>query len=179
MAMFTISLLLCAAFALSGAAEDTTVMENHMEQSSPAEVVKAERWSRDSCPPGWLKYGARCFMFVRSGKTWMNAERYCVHFGANLASIHSSEEYHFVQELIILQTEDFTPAWIGGFDAVQNRVWLWSDGSRFDYRNWVTGEPNNSGGREPCMMMNNGGEKRWNDIQCESIFPSVCSKRLC
>lgn len=42
-----------------------------------------------------------------------------MHFGANLASIHSSEEYHFVQELIILQTEDFTPAWIGGFDAVQ------------------------------------------------------------
>ncbi|KAK6323702.1 hypothetical protein J4Q44_G00060410 [Coregonus suidteri] len=159
MAMFTISLLLCSAFALSGATEDTNVMENNMEQSSPAEVevMKVERWSRSSCPPGWLEYGARCFMFVRSGKTWMNAERYCVHFGANLASVHSSEEYHFVQEVIRLQTEDFTPAWIGGFDAVQNRVWLWSDGSKFDYRNWLMGEPNNAGGREPCMMMNFGG----------------------
>ncbi|XP_070996125.1 ladderlectin-like [Oncorhynchus clarkii lewisi] len=161
MAMSTISLLLSAAFGLNGAAG----------------AKGAE--SRSQCPTGWFQFGSRCIMFVDNTRTWLLAERYCVHFGANLASIHSSEEYHFVQELIILQTEDFTPAWIGGFDAVQNRVWLWSDGSRFDYRNWLTGEPNNVGGREPCMMMNDGGEKRWNDIQCGSIFPSVCSKRLC
>ena len=33
---------------------------------------------------------------------------------------------------------------------------MWTDGSRFDYRRWGTGEPNNVG-VENCIEMNWGG----------------------
>ncbi|XP_045065313.1 ladderlectin-like [Coregonus clupeaformis] len=143
------------------------------------EAEEVETQSR-SCPSGWTRYGSRCFMFVSTQRTWLEAERYCVHFGANLASVHSSAEHHFVQELVRRHTNDLTYAWIGGFDHVQNRVWLWSDGSRLDYTSWHTGEPNNyNGKREPCLMMNWGGEKRWNDGNCGDKYSSVCVKRIC
>ena len=35
----------------------------------------------------------------------------------------------------------------------QESVWLWSDGSKFDFKGWAKGEPNNAGG-ENCMEMN-------------------------
>ncbi|CAB1320999.1 unnamed protein product, partial [Coregonus sp. 'balchen'] len=114
---------------------------------------------------------------------------HCVSIGANLASVHSSAEYQFLQEVVGSKIGGSSTTWIGGFDAVQveythisvDRLWFWSDGSEFDYQNWKKGEPNNSGGREPCMVMNWGGynEYRWNDINCGNSFPSVCSKRIC
>ncbi len=48
----------------------------------------------------------------------------------------------------------------GGNDNVhvlQNDIWFWSDGSKFEYTYWRTSEPNNSGGVEHCVVMGNGG----------------------
>ncbi|XP_038821911.1 ladderlectin isoform X1 [Salvelinus namaycush] len=182
MVMLTISLLLCAAVALSGA----TVLELfqdfeqalHLGAKGAEEgVVAAE--NRNQCPTGWFQFGSRCFMFVETARSWPLAERHCVSLGANLASLHSSAEYQFLQEVVESKTGGFSTTWIGGFDAVQDRLWFWSDGSEFDYQNWKKGEPNNSGGREPCIVINWGDEYRWNDINCRNIFPSVCSKRIC
>lgn len=39
----------------------------------------------------------------------------------------------------------------------QNKLWFWSDGSKFDYQSWGQGEPNNYGGNEHCLQMNAGG----------------------
>uniref|UniRef100_A0AAY5K8F0 C-type lectin domain-containing protein n=1 Tax=Esox lucius TaxID=8010 RepID=A0AAY5K8F0_ESOLU len=77
---------------------------------------------------------------------------HCLTLGANLVSVHSPEESHF-----LLQLTDGSPAWVGGSDAVQNRQWFWSDGSTFGYQNWAKGEPNNfNSTREPCIEMNYG-----------------------
>lgn len=43
----------------------------------------------------------------------------------------------------------------------QDRLWFWSDGSKFDHEIWAEGEPNNNNGaREPCIQMNFGGTVR-------------------
>ncbi|XP_062309627.1 ladderlectin-like [Osmerus eperlanus] len=150
--------------------------EERLEEEETGEVrVSDGADSRSSCPSGWTRYGSRCYLFVRSARTWAAAERYCVHFGANLASVHSSLEYHFLQEVVIRETSDFSPVWLGGSDAVENLVWFWSDGSRFDYQNWARTEPNNEGGDEECMVMNAGGEYRWNDIKCGNHYYFICS----
>ncbi|XP_071372769.1 C-type mannose receptor 2-like [Centroberyx affinis] len=140
-AMLTI-FLLCALFALSGA--------------TGAEELGDGVESRSGCPSGWSQYGSRCFVFISSSSTWPEAEQHCLHFGANLASIHSFGEYHFIQETVRRSTGGFPRTWIGGADAFQNFLWFWSDGSRFDYQLWGSKEPNNYGNTEHCVEMNYG-----------------------
>ncbi|CDQ71812.1 ladderlectin-like isoform X1 [Oncorhynchus mykiss] len=143
-------------------------------------------------------------MFVQTARTWPEAERHCMFLGANLASVHSSEESQFLQAVVLIKTGDFPLTWIGGYDAVQanvekDRLWFWSDGSKFDHQNWAKDEPNNyKGAREPCVQMNFGGtvsplsftdpfiklnvihsKDAWNDELCGRRYPSVCSIRNC
>uniref|UniRef100_A0A8C7G1Q6 C-type lectin domain-containing protein n=1 Tax=Oncorhynchus kisutch TaxID=8019 RepID=A0A8C7G1Q6_ONCKI len=198
MTMLTSLLLLSAAFALGDA-------QSLMEE--------------DLCPSGWTKYGSRCLMFVKTTRSWPEAERYCVslgdqlvsvpnvvkYLGANLASVHSSEEDQFLQALVLVKTVDFPPTWIGGCYSVEDRRWFWSDGSDFDHQNWAKGRPG-AGARESCVHINFGGtvnsvsviklnlflvnltfllctaessgQQRWDNALCERSLPSVCSLRL-
>ncbi|XP_078146311.1 ladderlectin-like [Centroberyx gerrardi] len=134
--------------------------------------------SDPSCALGWSPYGSRCFIFNNNPVNWVQAEQHCLTLGANLASVHSLEEYEFIQEMVKGSSGGLPETWIGGSDNAQDRTWFWSDGSSFDYQHWNSGEPNNLGGRQPCIEMNYGGEKGWNDWTCESEFTSVCAKRL-
>ncbi|XP_044192218.1 ladderlectin-like [Thunnus albacares] len=128
--------------------------------------------SRDSCFPGWYPYGSRCFKFFSSPKTWIDAENYCLYFGANLASIHNPGEYEFITELA--SKNSFPSFWIGGSDAVKSLKWLWSDGSIVYYNNWASGEPNESKGLENCIEMLPQG---WNDRSCGISSPFICATR--
>jgi len=40
-------------------------------------------------------------------------------YDANLASVHSNDEYMLIQNLVRYETGGSTRAWIGGHDAVQ------------------------------------------------------------
>ncbi|XP_042560807.1 ladderlectin-like [Clupea harengus] len=107
----------------------------------------------ETCPQHWTPYGTRCFQFVSTARTWAESESHCVAMGGNLASVHSIAEYSFIQELIRKRTQGAPRTWIGGYDAAQEGLWFWSDGSRFDYTNWAPGQPDNAGG-EHCVEMN-------------------------
>uniref|UniRef100_A0A674B2M6 C-type lectin domain-containing protein n=1 Tax=Salmo trutta TaxID=8032 RepID=A0A674B2M6_SALTR len=98
------------------------------------------------------------------------------YLGANLASVHSSEEDQFLQ--LLVKIVGFPPTWIGGFYSVKDRRWLWSDGSDFDHQNWAKGRPGDVGAGETCIHINFGGQKRWNNALCGRSLPSVCSLRL-
>uniref|UniRef100_A0A3B3X957 C-type lectin domain-containing protein n=1 Tax=Poecilia mexicana TaxID=48701 RepID=A0A3B3X957_9TELE len=82
----------------------------------------------------------------------------CISLGANLASIHSSGEHIFLKELVNSKKGSYQRTWVGGHDAVKEGVWMWSDGSKFDYTKWGSGEPNNVAGNEHCMEINIAGE---------------------
>uniref|UniRef100_A0A8C9ZB70 C-type lectin domain-containing protein n=1 Tax=Sander lucioperca TaxID=283035 RepID=A0A8C9ZB70_SANLU len=113
-----------------------------------------------SCPPGWTQFGSRCFSFNFQGKSWVDAEvHFCKAAGGNLASVHSEEEHVFLRTFINQVTGENQTSWIGGFDSVQEGVWMWSDGSTFDYKQWGAGEPS-SGGTDHCLEMNYKGKKQ-------------------
>ncbi|XP_039674891.1 galactose-specific lectin nattectin-like [Perca fluviatilis] len=131
----------------------------------------------DPCPPGWTQFGSRCFSFNFQGKSWIDAENFCKAAGGNLASVHSEEEYEFLRTFINQVTSENKNSWIGGSDSVQEGVWIWSDGSTFDYKHWGPGQPDNAGGAENCLEMNHNG-LNWNDGQCNKILHFACSKNL-
>uniref|UniRef100_A0A8C6SEX0 C-type lectin domain-containing protein n=1 Tax=Neogobius melanostomus TaxID=47308 RepID=A0A8C6SEX0_9GOBI len=103
------------------------------------------------CPEGWSPFGTRCFKFFNTKATWTVAEKSCQSHGANLASIHSTEENTFIVALINQATGENRRTWIGAQDAIQEGQWMWSDGSVWDYLNWRTGEPNNHGGTSTSL----------------------------
>uniref|UniRef100_A0A3Q0QZQ1 C-type lectin domain-containing protein n=1 Tax=Amphilophus citrinellus TaxID=61819 RepID=A0A3Q0QZQ1_AMPCI len=117
-----------------------------------------------SCPPGWTPWLDRCFYYVAKPMIWGDAQRNCQSMKANLASVHSLEEYQVIQKVIS--------------DASKEGYWFWMDGTRLIYANWCPGEPNNTSGNESCMEMNFSGNKCMNDQGCSSKFPSVCVGRI-
>jgi len=132
---------------------------------------------RNNCPDFWYSFNGRCYKYIATQMTWIDAELHCVSEGGNLVSIHSQEEENFVKHLI----RNFDPAegvnWIGLTDAQRNDAWLWSDGSEVNFSSWNPGEPNNSGGSEECVHTNWGTDKKWNDKECSFKYSFVCATR--
>ncbi|XP_071314805.1 lectin-like [Trachinotus anak] len=60
----------------------------------------------------------------------------------------------FLRELIHKTSGSYSSAWIGCYDGIKERTWMWTDGSKFDYQAWGLHEPNNNGGAEHCVEMN-------------------------
>ncbi|XP_077058634.1 galactose-specific lectin nattectin-like [Siphateles boraxobius] len=156
MAVWTVYLSLCLLMALTASVEANPVGSNN----------------RRVCEGGWSSFGSRCFKFFNNHQTWIEAEKTCLHFRGNLASVHSHEEYMFLQRLVRDTTYTTTGAWIGGHDAVNEGDWLWSDGSKMNYQIWAHGEPNNHG-NEHCLQMNDDNGN-WNDNKCWAKMPFVC-----
>ncbi|XP_051984586.1 ladderlectin-like [Xyrauchen texanus] len=163
MAVWIVYLSLCLLFSMSG-----------------AEEIQHQRAARNTlcnnCPVGWAKYACRCFKFFSPLVTWIAAEKNCLTYGSNLASVHNHDEYIFIQNMIQRLTQSSTRTWLGGNDAVSENSWLWSNGKPMNYQLWLLGEPNNSGGHEHCIEMNVGETRNWNDLNCFENRPYVCGK---
>ncbi|KAK5863077.1 hypothetical protein PBY51_000134 [Eleginops maclovinus] len=126
------------------------------------------------CHHGWTQLGSRCFIYRNQAQDWATAETECIALKGNLASIRSTTEYNFIRQLVKKATGTDVNVWVGGYDAVREGVWMWSDGSKFTFRNWSRGEPNNAGGKEHCMEINYAGSQV-NDVGCLDSQPYVCS----
>ncbi|XP_053199776.1 type-2 ice-structuring protein-like isoform X2 [Scomber japonicus] len=159
MKMLAVSLLVCAMMALTMAEE----------------ALQIERSA--SCPGGWTDSNSRCFLFVSTSLTWADAEKHCQSHGGNLASVHSLEEHHMIQGVILKVTHSYSLAWLGGSDAQQEGTWFWSDGTPFSYTYWSRGQPDNRADAH-CLLMNFGAERKFDDQPCSYRVPFVCAKRV-
>ncbi|XP_029912171.1 galactose-specific lectin nattectin-like [Myripristis murdjan] len=128
------------------------------------------------CPFGWTKFGSRCFNFNYNSKIWADAERTCISFGGNLASVHSLEELNLLKAWMNRVTSHLAQTWIGGHDAVKEGVWLWSDGSSLNFTQWAHGQPNNSGDEDCVEIL--WRSSTWYDSKCTHSRPFICAKRL-
>ncbi|XP_028263665.1 ladderlectin-like [Parambassis ranga] len=131
------------------------------------------------CTTGWTQFNGKCYIYEPRSMTYAEAEKNCQNKGANLASVHSDEEYKHLQNVVYQATNANGQAWIGGSDCQQKGVWFWSDGTTFDYAKWCRGQPDNFGGNQGCAYMNYGDYDclDWDDGICATLFPSVCIKR--
>ena len=80
-----------------------------------------------------------CYKFNPEKKYWKAAEEACNQAGGNLASIHSREELAFIETIADSSFSDMI--WIGG--ERNGNSFRWTDGTSFDFDNWMKGEPDN------------------------------------
>ncbi|XP_072222467.1 galactose-specific lectin nattectin-like [Leuresthes tenuis] len=129
----------------------------------------------ETCPGGWTYYRGVCYRLIRSPRRWIDAERYCLAYRGNLASIRSNTEFNFLKQLVRTRGSN-RRTWVGGHDAIQNGLWLWTDGARFTFRSWGRGEPNNRRRRESCMEIKNAARSYVNDEICSRRSYFICAR---
>ncbi|XP_053115031.1 C-type lection lectoxin-Enh3-like [Hemicordylus capensis] len=136
----------------------------------------------DACPRQWLKYQGNCYGFFQKKLSWHEAEIDCQSYGRNtsLASILSWQEALIVSEHIsAYMTEAGVDVWIGLHDINHNGNWKWSDGSAYNYRKWLRGEPNNLWKSESCVALRAlAAYRRWIDAVCKKAKAYICKHEL-
>ncbi|XP_039678906.1 type-2 ice-structuring protein-like [Perca fluviatilis] len=176
MKVLIVSLLVCALMALNTAAAVPEAEPGQkielLVQEEKSHIVKRS----SSCPSGWTGYNGRCFLYVPTAMTWADAEKNCLYHGGNLASVHSFNEHHVIQSMILRITHMYPLAWLGGSDAQQEGSWFWSDGTPFRFNFWSPGQPDNRANAN-CLLMNFGDQKKFDDQPCNYRMPFVCAKR--
>ncbi|XP_074537380.1 galactose-specific lectin nattectin-like [Halichoeres trimaculatus] len=143
--------------------------------AGPGECASPKDDCSDPCPPQWSPFNSRCYRYESGQKAWADAERHCTLLGGNLASIRSEAEYDFIRGVVLKAAGRHQESWVGGYDAAKEGVWLWSDGSQFEFKRWAKGEPNNLRG-EGCMEINLKGRDFVNDAKCSQEQPFICAK---
>ncbi|KAL6481081.1 hypothetical protein MHYP_G00091610 [Metynnis hypsauchen] len=120
------------------------------------------------------------YHFVNKNKTWTEAQSYCRQKDADLATINNMEEMKKLNVTLKKHLNN-TPSmsvWLGLVRRDTDQ-WLWSlaDGNFYrngdTYRNWASGEPNNVGGVENCVVMKKS-DGTWFDDRCSSLYTFVC-----
>merc|ERR1711962_1294872 len=145
--------------------------------------------SSGACASGWVRNGDRCFFFSRgeSIKSFEAGESKCKsrHPSAHLASIHSKQEHDFIVEKSEKIGAVFLGrgTYIGASDGAHEGQWVWSDGTVWDYDNWMPGNPSNTDNAEHCAMVwyspSNKENNKWNYMNCNGFAGGyACSYNL-
>ena len=112
------------------------------------------------------------YLFCRNNRTWSVAKGECASLGYQLATINDSGENTWIDG----QVDFFASSrrwWIGYNDITLEDYWDW-DGPFSTYTNWGSGEPNDAGSGEDCVLLNQSSGGEWNDASCSTSTYFVC-----
>ena len=110
-----------------------------------------------------------------------DAQSKCQQMGGDLAIIRSDHENQFIFNLV--KRTSGLPVW-GVWIGLRRKSdgnFEWVDGTPVKYSSWNSGEPNNMGGREDCVVMFSAGRAggKWNDSPCDwEVNPGFVCKML-
>ncbi|XP_036703537.1 C-type lectin domain family 4 member G isoform X3 [Balaenoptera musculus] len=139
------------------------------------EGVRLGNRSCEECPKSWLPFQGSCYLFSTQRATWVEAQRHCEGARAHLVIVGGLDEQGFLSRNI-----GGRGYWLG-LRAVRRarriQGYQWVDGVPLSFSYWNQGEPNDSLGREDCIMILRTG--MWNDAPCDNRDDSwICEKRL-
>jgi len=136
------------------------------------------------CPEGWPEYDGSCYKLQFASVSWEEAQTNCSSYeGADLASIHSEEEWAFLEGL--METEynldsDNNDYSLGGKYEEREQSWEWSDGSAWgSFTNWEESEPTGVSGSSGCLATyketwEDDGDWLWGSGDCTYETNYVC-----
>ena len=112
------------------------------------------------------------YLFCRDNRTWSVAKGECASLGYHLVTINDSGEDTWLDG----QVDNFSSSrqwWIGYNDITLEDYWDW-DGPYGTYTNWSSGEPNDAGSGEDCVLLNQTSNGGWSDASCSTSTYFVC-----
>jgi hypothetical protein len=114
--------------------------------------------------PGTVYNGnGHSYEVINQTMPWTDAKQHCERLGGYLATVTSGGEQSFIENQINLNGNRDV-YWLGGYCG-RDRRFQWVTGERFDYANWNSSQPDNSGGIEDKIEMYGLSSYfgRWND----------------
>ena len=107
-------------------------------------------------------------------RNWADSEQHCKKLGGHLVSLHSKEENSVVKSML----QRNYSYWTGFNDRDNEGVFIWTDGSAVDYRDWSNkmNEPN-GGTSENCGHYSraiNVPSQKWDDSPCDGLKKYIC-----
>ena len=107
-------------------------------------------------------YNGHRYEVYTNAVDWQTAKRFCEQKGGHLVTITSANENNTIKNNVNgLSNERY---WLGLSDIDLQSKWKWITGESFSYKNWSSGEPNNSAGIESyAELVTANGE--WNDLR--------------
>ncbi|XP_042590494.1 secretory phospholipase A2 receptor [Cyprinus carpio] len=134
------------------------------------ELVKPY-WYSDQHKPWIFSRGAE-YYFASKPFPWESVSFACKMMGADLLSVHSSEELAFIKEHINKDSEFW---WIGLSAHSAHNGLSWTDGSALDYENWENGRFYRKPGQNCIQMSSQSGQ--WSAGSCKDRHGYVCKRR--
>ena len=113
---------------------------------------------------GAVIYAGHLYATLDYNSVWYDAYTLCEDLGGYLATITTAREQSLITEM--MTTADQPIYWIGGIKS--DGDWHWITGEEFEYTNWYTSMPDNSGGIEWFLQVYSHTANRtvgaWNDL---------------
>ncbi|XP_055509217.1 lectin-like isoform X1 [Leucoraja erinacea] len=160
-------------------ASDVAGTSNSLGLEETQHHIEKRNIGKQDCENDWVYYPPlkSCFRFFCHNRTWANAEEFCKHqpHSAHLASVSSRVHNIFLKKMIAAESNGNLKIWIGLNDILREGTLVWVDGSTHIYRHWLQGEPNNHGGHQDCVIINNDDGGFWSDRPCLEMAPFICS----
>ncbi|MBQ7220800.1 MAG: hypothetical protein IJS28_07465 [Synergistaceae bacterium] len=141
--------------------------ENHLKLSSSTWSIE-KNIQQDLAAQGYKFYDGHSFKFFNDKVSWTTAKAACEALGGHLATSTSAEKNSFLTAI----TTEYS--WLGATDEAQEGVWQWVTGEDWNYNNWNSNEPNNSGGAEHYLQLNYGRVGGWNDYSNYQQLGYIC-----
>ncbi|MBQ1391400.1 MAG: cell wall-binding repeat-containing protein, partial [Firmicutes bacterium] len=115
-------------------------------------------------------YNGHTYIYVERLSTWYAAKQFSESLGGHLVTVTSAGEDNFIKNLT-----GGKAVWIGLSDKASEGSWQWLTGESYSYKNWNSGEPNDSAGdegEEDYVHYSDGGN--WNDNGGYKTYHFVC-----
>ncbi|XP_043987962.1 retinitis pigmentosa 1-like 1 protein isoform X2 [Gambusia affinis] len=158
-------------YARDGAPEQFPEEQGMEDEGLPMMMEDDTQRQGERYCPGII-VGGKCYQFFKEPLNYEDAEFFCQEqfSGGHLGSI-TTQHVHQQLMSLIQQSGGYTRTWVGGRRLDRRFVWL--DGSRWSYEDWLPGEPNHTAGVENCVEILGSG--KFNDFTCWEPQAFVCS----
>ncbi len=122
-------------------------------------------------PVAEIVYDNHQYLLFDNSIAWKDAEEYCESMGGYLATITSEDENLLIKNFV--DRGEKTGYWLGATDELQEGVWQWITGEEFNYTDWYSDNPNNTGKREHYLEIRKDYGNQWNDDTIDKFLQSA------